>query len=181
MKITLKKADSESLPRLEALYLSAFPENERAPFGRLVKMSRKPWVNFFEARADGEPAGLLYVVNYRDLSYVFYFAVREDLRGRGIGSAILAAARRKYSGRRLFLAIEQLDESAENYAQRLSRRSFYIKNGFEPLGSKAREGPVVFDLLGIGGPVGNREYRALMRSALGPLMMLVLPIGIIGS
>ena len=181
MRITLKKADKGSLPRLEELYLSAFPENERAPFKKLARMSRKPQVNFWDVWAEDEPAGLLYIVNSRDLSYIFYFAVKEELRGRGIGSAILGAVRKKYRGRRLFLGIEQLDEGADNYAQRLARRSFYIRNGFEPLGVKAVEGPVTFELLGIGGAVTDREYRRLMLGAIGPVTMLLIPIRIIES
>ena len=37
---------------------------------------------------------------------------------------------RRFKDRKIALLIEQLDETAENSAQRIARRNFYLKNGF---------------------------------------------------
>ena len=127
MDIRLKsiKRDKTHLEDIKQLYDRAFPFDERAPFGMLMRGIRKKNVNFFSCMHGDEWIGLLYVVNYLDMSYVFYFAVDDEKRGRGYGTAILKAARKKYAGRRLFLAIEEVDEKYDNYEQRLNRLHFY--------------------------------------------------------
>ena len=166
MNIKLKNINThrQYIPAISALYLEAFPESERAPFGKLLRRAKKPNVNFF-ACLDGDIwAGFVYVVNYRDMSYIFYLAIDEKLRGRGCGTAVLKALMKKYKGRRLFLAAEVPDTAADNYQQQLARQRFYKKAGFELMGIKAQEGAVMFDVMGTGGKVTNKEYRALIRS-----------------
>lgn len=172
MKINFKRLRSGSpeFSKVKQLYNKAFPAEERAPFLMLVLNSRKKSVDFWSVSCNGQWAGLLYVVNYRDLSYLFYLAVDEKLRGNGIGSAVLKSAQNLYSGRRLFLAIEQLDENAENYDERLRRKNFYIRNGFSELGHKLREGRVIYEILGIGGEVTAAEYKALITGFAGSII-----------
>ena len=105
------------------------------------------------------------------MSYVFYFAVDDKKRGKGYGTAILRAAQKKYSGRRLFLAIEEVDEKYDNYKQRTDRLKFYERAGFIRTGQKMQEGKVIYDLMGIGGRVSNKEYRRLIRSFAGLVLL----------
>lgn len=171
MRIRFKNItrDKSSIGQVSELYHTAFPEDERAPFRMLLSKAEKPNVSFFSCYDGEEWIGLLYVVNYRDLSYVFYFAVEESRRGRGFGTAILKAAQKKYRGRRLFLAIEEVDEKYENYPQRLSRQHFYERAGFRPSGQKMQEGKVIYDLMTTGGRVSPKEYRRLITSYAGLL------------
>lgn len=170
LNFTKLKPSSPDFRKIKQLYMRAFPSDERAPFLMLVLKAKKKNVDFWSVHRDGEWAGMLYIVNYRDLSYIFYLAVSEDLRGKGIGSAILQNARKLYRGRRLFLAIEQLDSSADNYEERLKRRDFYIRNGFKELHKKLREGKVTYEILGTGGDVEGTEYVALMKSYAGSIL-----------
>ena len=87
-----------------------------------------------------------------------------------IGSMILHALRKLYKGNRICLAIEELDEHSPNYAERINRKHFYMKNGFEELHHKVIEGTVIFELLGVGGDVTADEYRNLMRRYIGERM-----------
>ena len=74
---------------------------------------------------------------------------------------------------RIFLAREQLDKSAENYAQRVSRRNFYLRCGFEDLPCCIKEGSVVYDVMGIGGIVTAEEYHKLIKPWAGFLLKIV--------
>ena len=170
LNFTKLKPNSPDFRKVKQLYMRAFPDDERAPFLMLVLKAKKKGVDFWSISCDGQWAGMLYIVNYRDLSYVFYLAVSEELRGRGIGSAILRSAQKIYKDRRLFLAIEELDENAENYSQRVSRRNFYIRSGFAELHRQLREGNVIYDILGVGGDVKASEYKALMNSYAGSIL-----------
>lgn len=170
LNFTKLRPGSADIRRVKQLYTRAFPDDERAPFLMLVLKAKKKGVDFWSISCDGQWVGMLYIVNHLDLSYIFYLAVSEEQRGRGIGSAILRTAQELYKGRRLFLAIEQLDENADNYDQRVSRRDFYLRSGFTELHRRLREGNVVYDILGVGGDVKAKEYEALMRNYAGSIL-----------
>ena len=87
LNFTKLKPNSPDFRKVKQLYMRAFPDDERAPFLMLVLKAKKKGVDFWSISCDGQWAGMLYIVNHRDLSYVFYLAVSEELRGRGIGSA----------------------------------------------------------------------------------------------
>ena len=162
MIIEFKKV-TKKLPeykQIKQLYFSAFPPEERAPFCLLIGRTKRENIDFLSIYNDG-------IINYLDLSYVFYFALDDSQRGQGIGSAVLREIRKLYSGRRFFLALEQLDKNAENYAQRLSRSRFYQKNGLKKLKISIKEGNVVYDSMGFGGEVKPDEYMAMMKNYTG--------------
>lgn len=153
--------------QIKQLYFSAFPPEERAPFYLMIKRTKREDVDFLSIYNDGKWVGMIYIINYLDLSYVFYFALDDSQRGQGIGSAVLREIHKLYSGRRFFLALEQLDKNAENYAQRLSRSRFYQKNGLKKLKISIKEGNVVYDSMGFGGEVKPDEYMAMMKNYTG--------------
>lgn len=161
---------SQEFRKIKELYARAFPLEERAPFLMLVLKARKRGIDFWSVSYDDIWAGMMYVVNYKDLSYLFYLAITEEHRGKGVGSAVLRTARKYYSGRRLFLAIEEVTEDSPNYADRLKRREFYIRNGFSQLGRRLREGKVMYELLGIGGMVSKNDYKQLIECFAGSIL-----------
>lgn len=114
--------------------------------------------------------GFAYMICYDDPAYIFYLAVDKAKRGHGYGGQIIEALKAMYKGKRIFLAREQLDESADNYAQRVSRHDFYLRCGFEDLQCHIKEASVIYDVMGIGGNVTPDEYDALITSWLGKLL-----------
>jgi GNAT superfamily N-acetyltransferase len=175
------KSDSTHLSDIKRLYNTAFPPAERAPFRLLVRGANKRRnVDFFACMDGNEWVGMLYVVNHLDLSYIFYLAVDDRQRGRGCGTAILKTAQEVYSGRRLFLAIEEIEEKYENYSERIKRLRFYENAGFARTEQKVQEADVIYDLMSINGPVKNKEYRDLIRSFVG-FRMLFIPLKILND
>ncbi|WP_303788759.1 GNAT family N-acetyltransferase [Ruminococcus flavefaciens] len=170
LNFTRLRPGNADFRKVKQLYMRAFPDDERAPFLMLVLKAKKKGVDFWSVSCDGKWAGMLYIVSRRDLSYIFYLAVSEEYRGKGIGSAILKSAQQLYKGQRLFLAIEELDKNAENYSERVGRRRFYLRNGFEELHRKLREGSVIYEILGTGGDVKAHEYEALMKGYAGSIL-----------
>lgn len=116
---------------------------------------------------DGKWIGLAYFVRYRDVLYLFYLAIDENSQGKGYGSALLAAVRRHFAGRRVILNIEEVTDTAPNYEERIKRKHFYEKNGFHEMGYTVKELGVVYEMLGMGETVTRKEYIALMRSLIG--------------
>lgn len=168
--VTLRKIHKNMLEykQIRQLYQSAFPADERAPFALLAAKAARPNVDWW-AVFDGDTfVGFMYIVLYKeDLGYLFYFAIEENLRGRGYGSASISALKREYADKRLFLAMEEMDEAAENFEQRKSRKQFYEFNGFCDMHTKLLEGTVIYDVLSMGGTVTKEEYHGLMMGWLG--------------
>lgn len=169
----------ENLGRLKALYNSAFPKEERAPFYLMKRKADRGRGELLAVR-DGENfVGLVYMICCRDMAYLFYFAIDEPLRGRGYGSKVLTAVKERYHGKRLFLAREQLDPSADNYEQRIKRHYFYKHNGFEDMACRIKEASVIYDVMGIGGKVSEKEYEELITRWSGRLLRKIIDMRLI--
>lgn len=174
IKVTRKSPKYNDIKRL---YLQAFPKEERAPFGMLMRKANA--ADFFALYDNTKWIGLAYIVRREQLAYIFYIAVTPEQRGKGYGTAAMKALIEYYKGCRLFLALEQLDKSAENYEQRIKRHEFYKKCGLSDLPYKIKEGGVVYDIMGVGGKVEPEEYRELIDNYLGWFMKRVVDMRII--
>lgn len=174
MKITLRavRKGSHDYEQVRKLYRRSFPLAERAPFAQLMHWAdgrrAQMYALYDESdRYDRKWIGLAYFVRYRDMLYLFYLAIDENSQGKGYGSALLAAVRRHFAGRRVILNIEEVTDIAPNYEERIKRKRFYEKNGFHEMGYTVKELGVVYEMLGMGETVTRKEYIALMRSLIG--------------
>lgn len=174
MKITLKRVNalSHDYGKISRLYRSAFPVDERAPMWFMALRSGRENVDFWGLYADEKWMGLAYVISEGSASYLFYLALSEEERGKGLGSRFMQALKKHYAGQRLFLALEQLDELSENFFERQKRRQFYLKNGLKPLPLTIREGTVVYDVMGTG-EVSPDDYEQMMKKYFGAASRLV--------
>ena len=170
MNITIEKMTKKDRGAVKRLYLSAFPRNERPPFYLLESRAKKGLGNCHVVYDNGEFIGFAYVIPHLDMAYLYYFAIDGEKRGMGYGSAVLSELKRIYDGKRFFLARETLDEKSDNYAQRVKRHEFYLKNGLEDLSVKIKEASVTFDAMGIGGTVKPEEYDAMMTAFCGKII-----------
>ena len=170
----LIKASQQAYVQLKKLYTEAFPENERAPFWLLRRRAEQGRAEFWSLM-DGEMwAGMAYVVRHQDMAYLFYLAVDSQARGKGYGTKAIEALKEHYKGCRLFLALETLDKTAENYEQRVKRHAFYEKCGLTDLPYHIKEASVVYAVMGIGGNVYPEEYKAMIDQYLGwPIRWLI--------
>lgn len=86
MNIEFKRV-TKKLPeykQIKQLYFSAFPSEERAPFYLMIKRTKRENVDFLAIYCEKKWVGMIYIINYLDLSYVFYFALDDSQRGQGI-------------------------------------------------------------------------------------------------
>lgn len=110
------------------LYHSAFPKEERLPWWILRLNARRNGIDL-TGWAEGEKlCGFTASVTVDGMHFLLFFAIAEDLRGKGYGSRILAQLRQTYQT--VVLNVELLDPAAENYPQRARRFAFYQRNGF---------------------------------------------------
>lgn len=127
-KITAENADNAEV---RELYESAFPKEERIPYDELTRLLGVMPIDFVTYHDGDRFVGLTIVLNRADFNWGWYFAVKEELRGRGYGQQILTALMDKYAGRRLVIDIESPEQAdCDNIEQRRRRHAFYKRNGF---------------------------------------------------
>ena len=111
-----------------ALYHTAFPKEERLPWWILRLNACRSGVDL-TAFLDGDTfCGFTASVTVEGLHFLLFFAIADDLRGSGYGSAILQKLHAEHGT--VILNVELLDPAAENFDQRKRRFAFYQRNGF---------------------------------------------------
>ena len=125
----LTSADAEEL-EICNLYEEAFPEEERLPWKDLMCLTDAMPLDF-TAYYDLETfVGLTIVLPRENYNWFWYFAVEEQLRGKGYGQKILTHIINQYMDKRLILDMESPRQECDNLDQRLRRTGFYLRNGF---------------------------------------------------
>lgn len=180
MSLILEPAKPADHTSIEALYISAFPPEERAPYSMIKRKFVAGKADLLTAKDDGKFIGFAYLVSDQTAAYLFFFAVEASERGKGYGSRILKSLCEKYNDKNLFLAREQLDPNADNYEERVKRHNFYLHNGFSDLDLKIKEAKVVYDVMSAGVEILPEEYDALMTKWCGPLMKWIVGMKMFG-
>ena len=116
--------------KIKQLYETAFPEDEQIPWKDLMRLVEEMPLDF-TAYYDGEDfIGFTIVYPRKQFNWYWYFAVREELRGKGYGQQILTQLNEKYKGQTCVLDMESPTQVCENIEQRRRRHAFYLRNGF---------------------------------------------------
>lgn len=149
--------------RIYRLYQSTFPRNEKKPFSMIRSMHKKGKSDVWYCEEDGKFVGLVITINGPDKVLLDYLAVHEKYRGRGVGSELLRQMRQQYAGKGVFLEIETVKESAENYEERKRRKKFYLSNGMTELGVLVELFGVEMELLGFDCTLTFDEYHDFYR------------------
>jgi ribosomal protein S18 acetylase RimI-like enzyme len=154
------------------LYKREFPASERMPMFFMNLFAKRKSVRFVAFYDDEKFVGFAYLITHKTLTYLFFFAVKSSEHSKGYGSKILTFLRERYAHNRIVLVIEELSSAAENNAQRIRRRDFYIKNGYVPAGFRQITRYDNFDVYIIGGSVTKEELGDLVANFAGKLLNL---------
>lgn len=145
--------------RIRALYREAFPKCERKPFSIIRAMTKRGRTDLWYFEDDEGFAGLCATINGKNEILIDYLAVAKKRRGTGVGSKMLALLLEHYKDHGVFLEIEELDESAENNAERIRRKEFYLRAGLTPMNTHVKLFGVDMELLGTRCHLTFDEYR----------------------
>lgn len=139
--------DSKSKNKIKKIYNNSFPKSERFPIWVLGKCSRTNNVEFNEILYNKELIGIEFIITYKDIAYLMYFAIREDKRNNGYGSKILKELIKKY--KTVILSIERVNDSVSR-----RRKNFYLQNGFYQTNKFTKQNNVYYELL-----CSNKSYN----------------------
>lgn len=132
MSLHFKKVNKQlkEFEQIKELMNSAFPKIERMPMWFLLCKARKRGIDFLALYDERHFVGVAYLVTRKDLTYISYLAIGSNNRSKGYGTRVLETIRLLYPENRILVSIEPIDKSADNYEQRVKRKSFYTRNGF---------------------------------------------------
>ncbi|MBP5688320.1 MAG: GNAT family N-acetyltransferase [Muribaculaceae bacterium] len=119
---------------LRRLYETAFPEEEQIPWRDLMRLVDVMPLDFTAYYDDERLMGFTIVYPRRSFNWFWYFAVPEQMRGRGVGQIILSQLIEKYKDSTNILDMESPEQMCENQSVRRRRHDFYLHNGFRDTG-----------------------------------------------
>lgn len=164
----IKAETHEEKEAVRKLYLKAFPEEERKPFGLLIKSQSQGTADILYIEDDnGEFAGLGIPAIYNDIVILVFFAIADNKRNGGYGSKALNMIIEKYKDKKFILEIEDTSISAPNKDQRLKRKNFYIKNGLINTGVKVSIMGVKMEVMSNTPGINFDEYKNVYKNAFG--------------
>lgn len=161
------------------LFLEAFPKVQRLPAWVVKYRMRKGKDGFDVIYEHNKWVGFIYTNEYKNIVSVKFFAISNLLRSSGYGSKVMDSMRTKYSEKRIVLTIEELDEKEDNYQQRVKRKAFYEKNGFNSTGFIIKEPAERQEVLIRGGTISLEEIEAMYKYFLGNLLFSLLKIKVL--
>lgn len=155
--LELKPPTAAEREAIAALYVRAFPANERRPLEPLME-SHGGHAAMLAAREDGAFCGFASLLLWQDIVHIIYFAVEEERRGNGLGGRILDEIQALYPGHRVIVDIEEPEEGAPNNPQRIRRRAFYLRNGYAPNDIHYDWRGTAYTILSRGGGITDEEF-----------------------
>jgi len=149
--------------RVERLYVTSFPANERRPFSQLLD-DDTGHCKVFAFLEEETFCGFFSVLSCMDIAHITFFAVEPSLRGKGVGSAALRLFHSQTPNMRVIVDIERPDEKYEDNAGRESRKRFYLHLGYEETDVKYRWQDEDYEILSFGGNVTNEDFHNFWRN-----------------
>ncbi len=130
--------DAQNFPTIYADMKLQFPKNELKPLPYMQQLFERG-VNsgFLVPDGGGFQAYALFIhAGDPDFQLLDYYAIRKDLQGKGIGSALLRQIREEMPCRWLLLEVEDPDyaEDEADLALRKRRLAFYTRSGLADTG-----------------------------------------------
>ena len=151
--------------KIKHLFEHAFPPVERPTFDGLLRF---PHHEMYGVEDNNTFIGLIDLIKYNDILYIFFLAIKKTFRGKGYGSKILQDINNKYGkDYRIFLLAENPDELCDNKEERIKRISFYNHNGFILSDIEVIEFEVNYRILYLRELVKKDEFLSTMKYLLG--------------
>ena len=162
IEIHSENADDRAL---RELYQTAFPAEEQIPYDELIHLLDVMDIDY-TAYYDGDMlVGLTMVLRLPRYNWGWYFAVRDELRGKGYGQAILTSVLDKYRTQQPFVIdIESpLQPDAPNPEQRNRRHAFYLRNGLKDTGANRTYSGITFTIMSSSDePFTQQDYEDIV-------------------
>lgn len=162
VEINSSNADNH---QLRELYETAFPVEEQIPYDELIHLLDVMDIDY-TAYYEGEAlVGFMIVLRLPKYNWCWYFAVREELRGKGYGQSIFSAVLEEYNNDHPFVIdIESPNQPyAPNPEQRKRRHAFYLRNGLKDTHANRTYNGITFTIMSSSDePFTQQDYEDIV-------------------
>lgn len=134
LKLVKLRADHADRWIFERINAEAFPPSERMTMDDIFLFASDTNTDVLGIYDGDTPIGFTVLLKNKVCGYLYFLAIDQSLRSHGYGSAALKELLNAYAPLQLILDFEEIDPDAANYAQRLRRKQFYLRNGFHETG-----------------------------------------------
>lgn len=149
---------------LEVLAKEAFPPEEYLSPSTLLEMSQGENFDFIALLDNENFVGFMVVQTHNRMAYLFFLAIASQFRGNGYGGKAIALLKDLYPDKTQVVDFEMPDPTAQNNAQRLKRRQFYLRNGYKETGLFLSYFGVDYEVMSMSDDFNDDDYKALMKS-----------------
>ena len=165
MKLNTEKIIKESRfwHQINFLAKEAFPPEEYLAPDKLVEMSRTDSFDFLALTESDTFIGFMVVQIYKNLAYLFFLAIDPSFRAKGYGSRAIETLQALYPNKKQVVDFEILDSEAPNSEERIKRRQFYLRNGYEETGLFLSYLGVDYEVFFMGDDFKPQEFKDMMR------------------
>ncbi|MDR0927116.1 MAG: hypothetical protein LBO69_05055 [Ignavibacteria bacterium] len=153
-----KELEQSVIDKIEEVYMTSFPANERIPFEYLVMKTDYFEINgMLAVFCDDKFAGMLSYIKEQKYVFIMYFAICEEMRSGGIGKWALHLFHTTFKD---VIYIYEIDKPVDEQTKR--RISFYeslgcVMNDYVYLLPPLQEGNAPFPMLLGSYPLGISE------------------------
>lgn len=134
MKAQQITATFNEMDKVEELAKEAFPPEEYLAPSTLLEMVDRGEIDFWGLYDEERFVGFMVTRVYHHLCYLFFLAINPLYRSKGYGGQALRLLDNLYHDKQQVVDFEMIDPAAANNQQRITRRAFYVRNGYKDTG-----------------------------------------------
>lgn len=164
MQLNFKKLNRSS-PDIEVFARindEAFPPSEHMSIEEILAFAESTNTDFLGVYDGDTPVGFFLLLKNDSVGYIFFYAIDSACRSKGYGSAAIRKLVDEYGDLQIILDFENLDENAENFEQRVRRKSFYLRNGFSETGYFTMLSGELFEVVSSAKPLNTEAFKELI-------------------
>lgn len=118
----------------EQINEEAFPLWERMSMDEIFSFASDTDTDVLGIYDMDTPVGFALLLKNAECGYLYFIAIAKNMRSKGYGGSAIKKILESYPKLQIILDFEEIDPNAENYAQRIRRKNFYLRNGFHETG-----------------------------------------------
>jgi len=158
----------EQLDNVRALYVEAFPKEERKDFELMLEKRDAGSMEIFSIEnEEGEFLGLTITVLYKDLVLWDYLACCKEIRGKGVGSEVIRLLKERYQEKRVVLEFESTLVPCDNLIQRKRRKALYERIGLKLLPYQVSLFGIEMEMMSTGAYISFEDYHKIYDKVFG--------------
>lgn len=135
LKLIILTPDCKDREYFEQVNDEAFPLSERMSMDEIFSFALDTNTDVIGIYDTCTPVGFAVLLKNQECAYVYYLAIDNRIRSKGYGTAALKKIFEAYPQLQIILDFEEIDANADNNAQRIRRKNFYLRNGFHETGN----------------------------------------------